>query len=452
METALLENPETINRGSQPGDAPGTANRKPGAMNTNPPQGGQDNHGQPPPRKGTRRALVFVVLAIGILFVGAGVWHLLGKTPTSATAAAPGAAPVPVTVQTIASRRLRLWNDFSGRLRAVNSADIRPEVSGRITEVRFQDGQSVRAGDVLVVIDPRIYEAAVARAEARVAAARATLQLTTSNETRDTALLKTRAISQREFDQTDSANNAATAALLGAQADLKTAQVDLDHAYVKAPISGRVSRAELTVGNLLQSGAGAPLLTSIVSEDGIYADFEVDEQTYLQTVRDAAVGNSQEGQIPVELVVPGDAEQVYRGFIQNFDNRLDPQSGTIRARARFDNAGATLVPGMFVSVRLASSRERDLMMVPDRAVGFDQSKKFVFVVSRENKVAYREVELGHEVSGQRVVQKGLEPGDRVIVDGVQRMRPEATVDPKEVEPATLAALNSGSVEQKEAMR
>ena len=357
-------------------------------------------------------------------------------------------------------RKLRLWSDFSGRLRAVNSAEIRPEVSGRITDVRFQDGQSVAAGDVLVVIDPRLYEAAVARAEARVAAARATLQLTTSNETRDTSLLRTRAISQREFDQTDSANNAAIAALLSAQADLKTALVDLDHAYVKAPISGRVSRAELTVGNLVQSGAGAPLLTSIVSEDGIYADFEVDEQTYLQTVRDAAVGNMQEGKIPVELVIQGDTEQRYRGFIQNFDNRLDAQSGTIRARARFDNAEAKLVPGMFVSVRLASSRERDLMMIPDRAIGFDQSKKFVFVVSRENKVAYREIEPGRELGGQRVVHKGLAPGDRVIVDGVQRVRPEATVDPKEIEPSALAAVDTeirtaladGHVTKKEAGR
>ena len=182
-----------------------------------------------------------------------------------------------------------------------------------------------------------------------------------------------------------------------AQADLKTAQVDVDHAYVKAPISGRVSRAELTVGNLVQSGAGAPLLTSIVSENGIYADFEVDEQTYLETIRDAANGNAQEARIPVEVVTPGDAGRSYKGFVQNFDNRLDAASGTIRARARFPNADGALVPGMFVSVRLASSRERDLLVIPDRAIGFDQSKKFVFVVSHANKALYREVELGHEL-------------------------------------------------------
>ena len=289
-----------------------------------------------PPQKSRKRRAAFGLVVVTGAIIGWIGWHILGQANGAAShdaAAAP--APVPVGVQTVASQTLRLWNDFSGRLRAVDSAEIRPEVSGRITEVRFQDGQSVRAGDILVVIDPRLYEAAVARAEARIAAAKATLQLTGSNETRDTALLKTKAISQREFDQTDSANNSANAELLTAQADLKTAQVDVDHAYVKAPISGRASRAELTVGNLVQSGAGAPLLLSIVSENGIYADFEVDEQTYLETIRDAASGNAQEAKIPVEVVTPGDAGRSYKGFVQNFDNRLDPTSGTIRARAKF---------------------------------------------------------------------------------------------------------------------
>ncbi len=188
------------------------------------------------------------------------------------------------------------------------------------------------------------------------------------------------------------------------------------------------------MGNLVQSGAGAPLLLSIVSESGIYADFEVDEQTYLATIRDAANGNAQEAKIPVEVVTPGDAGRTYRGFVQNFDNRLDPASGTIRARARFSNADRTLVPGMFVSVRLASSRERDLLVIADRAIGYDQSKKYVYVVSPANKVIYREVELGDELGGQRVVLKGLAPGDRIVVDGLQRVRADAVVAPKEVSP------------------
>ena len=192
------------------------------------------------------------------------------------------------------------------------------------------------------------------------------------------------------------------------------------------------------------SGAGAPLLTSVVSEDGIYADVEVDEQTYLESIRDAANGNAQEAKIPVEVVTPGDAGKTYKGFVQNFDNRLDPASGTIRARAKFPNTDGSLVPGMFISVRLASSRERDLLVISDRAIGYDQSKKYVFVVSPANKVIYREVELGHELGGQRVVLKGLASGDRIVVDGLQRVRADAAVVPKEVAPAAPAATDTAS--------
>lgn len=380
------------------------------------------------------------VLLVVMAVVGLAVWRGNARKNSAAAALAPDVAPVAVTVQTISSQKLRIWSDFSGRLRAVAAADIRPEVSGRITEVRFRDGQTVKAGDVLFVIDPRPFEAAAARARARIAAAEATLSFSKAELIRNTALLHTRAIAQREFDQTDSVSKSTAAELLAAEADLKTAEVDVDHAYVKAPISGRVSRAELTVGNLVQNGAGAPLLTSIVSEDGIYADFEVDEQTYLATIRDAAVGNAQESQIPVELATSDALGHVFRGFIQNFDNKLDASSGTIRARAKFDNADHALVPGMFVSVRLASSRERDLLVVPDRAIGFDQSKKFLFVVSPEGKVKYRDVELGHEFGGQRVVLKGLEAGERVIVDGLQRVRPDAAVQATEIPAERLAAV------------
>jgi len=390
------------------------------------------------PRKKGRFPVVPVLLAI-VALVGLAVWRGSARKNSVSLASAPGPAPTAVTVQTISAQKLRLWSDFSGRLRAVASADIRPEVSGRITEVRFQDGQSVKAGDILIVIDPRPFEAAAARARARIAAAEATLSFSKAELLRNTSLLHTRVIAQREFDQTDSLSKSTAAELLAAEADLKTAEVDVDHAYVKAPISGRMSRAELTVGNLVQNGPGAPLLTSVVSEDGIYADFEVDEQTYFATIRDAAVGNAQESQIPVELTTADATGRVYRGFIQNFDNKLDANSGTIRARARFDNAGHTLVPGMFVSVRLASSRERDLLVVPDRAIGFDQSKKFLFVVSRENKVKYRDVELGHEFGGQRVVLKGLEAGERVIVDGLQRVRPDAAVQATEIPAEQIAA-------------
>jgi multidrug efflux system membrane fusion protein len=201
---------------------------------------------------------------------------------------------------------------------------------------------------------------------------------------------------------------------------------------VTAPIGGRVSRAEITLGNVVQSGLNAPLLTSIVSQDGIYADFEVDEQTYLDTIRSAAIGNSQEQRIPVQLVAANDTGHVYNGFIQSFDNRIDAASGTIRARAKFANSDGALLPGMFVSVRLAASQDQNVLVVPNRALGFDQSKKFVYVVDADNKVNYRSVELGKSVDQGRVVESGLKPGDRVIVDGLQYVRPNDVVDAKEV--------------------
>ena len=244
-----------------------------------------------------RRFPLVVALLVGAVTAGAVIWHFVNRVEAPA---APLAAPAtPVSVETVEAQEMRLWNNFSGRLRAVNSAEIRPEVSGRITEVRLRDGQSLKTDEILFVIDPRPFEAAVARAQARIASANAALQFATAEQARNAALLKTHVIPERDYDQTDATKNVSAAGLLAAQADLKTAEIDLDHAYVKASISGRLSRAELTVGNLVGSGASAAVLASIVSEDGIYADFEVDEQTYLDTIRDAANGNVQEETIPV---------------------------------------------------------------------------------------------------------------------------------------------------------
>ena len=241
-------------------------------------------------------------------------------------------------------------------------------------------------------------------------------------------------MAQRAYDERANANRVADAAVKMAEAELKGAALDLEHAHVVAPISGRASRAEITLGNLVQAGPGAPLLTTIVSNDTVYADFEVDEQTYVESVRDATGGREGERRIPVQLTLAGDKSHVYQGTIYSFDNRIDAASGTIRARAKFDNADRALLPGMFVSVRLAEATERNELLIPDRALGFDQSKKFVYVVGADSKVAYREVELGKRVQAQRVVLKGLQAGERVIVDGVQHVRPNTVVAGKEAAP------------------
>jgi membrane fusion protein, multidrug efflux system len=356
---------------------------------------------------------------------------------TSATAAQ---SAMPVTVRTLAAQKVRVWSEFSGRLQAVDAAEIRPEVGGRITQVLFEDGQTVKAGDVLFVIDPRPYEAAVVRAEASLVSARANAEYARIERDRAATLITSHAVSQHDLDQRGNASRVADAAVQTAEADLQRAKLDLEHAHVLAPITGRASRPEITVGNLVQAGPNAPLLTTIVANDTIYAAFEVDEQTYVDSIRDTASGRDQERRIPVELSLPGDRSHVYRGTIYSFDNRIDVTSGTIRARARFDNTDGALLPGMFVSVKLAEGADRDELLVPDRAIGSDQSRKFVYVVAADNKVAYREVRLGKHVASQRVALEGLQAGDRVVVDGVQRLRPNTVVAAQEAAPNTEVAV------------
>jgi multidrug efflux system membrane fusion protein len=277
----------------------------------------------------------------------------------------------------------------------------------------------------------------VDRDSAAILSAKARLELAQLQETRMTKLMQTQAISQEEVDNANSQLDITKADVLTAEATLKQAQVDLDHCYVTAPISGRTSRAEVTLGNLVQTGSSAPLLTTIVSQDSIYADFDVDEQTYVNAIRAHAGNPTDEQKIPVALVVNGDTDHVYKGFIQNFDNQIDSSSGTIRARAKFDNADKALAPGMFVTVRLASSDMESVILVPERAISFDQNKKSVMVVDNTNHVVFKEVTLGRQVGSNRIVEHGLAPGDKVIVDGLQHIRPSDEVVPHEVS-ASLA--------------
>jgi len=364
-------------------------------------------------------------------FVVFGVWVIYHNNTAHANPPVMAAPAVPVSVITIKEGPVRTWSEFSGRTQAVDYAEIRPEVSGRITAIRFEDGQTVHAGDVLFVIDPRNYESAVAKAQADLDSALTDAKFARTQFDRARGLVNAQAIAQEIYDQRANADRMAQAALEAAKAELDRAKLDLDRAYVKAPITGRVSRAEITIGNLVNDGPTAPILTSIVSNDGIYADFEVDEQTYLQSIRTHSQRLEQERKIPVELTLDGD-DRVYKGTIYSFDNKIDTSSGTIRARAKFANEDGALVPGMFVSVKLSSSYEFNGILIPERAVSSDQSKKFVYVVDQDNKVVYRELELGQQTNGQRIVIAGLKIGDKVIVDGLQHVRPGSLVDAQDI--------------------
>ena len=346
--------------------------------------------------------------------------------------AAPAApAAVPVSVNVLAPRTVDPFAEFSGRIDPVDYAEIRPQVSGRITEIHFRDGQHVNAGDVLFVIDPRPYQAAVEKAEADLATATNNAKFAKIERDRGAQLVKSYTLSQETFDQRTNADDVGQAAVRSAKALLDAAQVNLDNAYIKAPISGRISRAEITVGNLVGSPTAAPpLLASIASDNGVYADFDVDEQTFLNVVRNYGQTATDQQKVPVELAISGDTGHVYRGNIDSFDNRISNATGTIRARARFANEDGSLIPGMFVSVRMGAGSLQAALTVPESAIGNDQSKRFVFVVGDDNKAQYRTVSLGPQVDGARVVTAGVQAGERVILDHLQRLAPGTPVAPQ----------------------
>ncbi|MCL2385886.1 MAG: efflux RND transporter periplasmic adaptor subunit [Alphaproteobacteria bacterium] len=355
----------------------------------------------------------------------AGAGFFITHSHRAAAAVAPPPA-MSVTALRVEPRAVHPFAQFSGRISAVNYAEIRPQVVGRITEIRFHDGQRVKAGDILFAIDPRPYEAAAAKAKSDLQSAINNAKEARLERERGERLVQAHALAEESYEQRINADDVAQAAVGSAQALLQQAQLNVDYAYIKAPISGRISRAEITQGNLVGSPTTAPpLLASIVSDDGVYADFEVDEATYLNNVRGEGAGRQQ--QVPVELQVEGDSGHIYHGTIESFDNHIDAGSGTIRARARFANEDGSLVPGMFVSVRMGSSELPNALLVPDRAIGNDQNKRFVFVVDRNSKAEYRPVTLGTEVDGQRVVTQGLKPGDDVVLDGLQRLGPGVVV-------------------------
>lgn len=382
----------------------------------------------------TKKAKKRIGLAsIGFFLVVIGFGLIANRADNAqANPAAEGAPPqaMPVTVEIIEKKPLRIWTSYSGRMAAVDYVELRPEVGGRIDEIKFEDGQLVNKGDVLFVIDPRPYEASVKQAEAALKSAKNQQELALKELKRAEDLLKTDAVPKRIYDERQSTAQISKNTVEEAQAQLTRAKIDLDHAYIKSPISGRISRPEITVGNVVQAGPGAPILTTIVSNEGIYADFEIDEQTYLRNIRGKTAATPEEGGIPVRLTVGGGGEISYEGYIHSFDNRINPSSGTIRARAYFDNADGALLPGMYASIRMGSPTAENVILLTDQAISTDQDRKFVYVANKEGKAEYREVKLGASVDGQHVIASGLQSGDAVIVDGIMKIRPDMPVAPQ----------------------
>lgn len=345
--------------------------------------------------------------------------------PPAAAAAPP---PPEVDVAPVVARTITDWQSYSGRLEAVERVEVRPQVSGAITAVHFRNGALVKQGDVLFTIDPRPHAAAVARAEAEVAAAQSAVRFTAADLDRAQRLVQGNAVSRQTLDEKESAARQAAANLKAAQAALDLARIDLEHTQVTAPIAGRVSRAEVTVGNVVAAGAAASPLTTLVSVSPIYAAFDVDEQTYLRhiaSVKDAA-------DVPVQLGLANESGYSRSGTVEHVDNRLDSVSGTIRVRAKFDNPDGMLVPGLYARIKVGGSTPHGALMVDERAINTDQDKKFVLVVGGDDTVQYRAIVPGPAQNGLRVVTSGLEAGERIVVNGVQHARPGARIAPKTV--------------------
>ena len=367
------------------------------------------------------------------LLAAAGTLLLTGSNDRArADAAAAKPAATPVSVAKVEERDATVWDEFSGRLEAVEQVEVRSRVAGAIQDIRFREGALVHKDDVLVLIDPALYAAEVARAEAQVSAAQARLVFTKSDYERGQQLTGSQTISQRDQDNRVNAYREAEANLKAAQATLKTAQLNLGYTEVRAPVTGRVGKREITVGNLIAAGPGSPLLTTIVSTSPIYASFNADEGVVLRALNalgeDAAA--SKTGRIPVKMGTATSDGLPYEGHMQLIDNQVDPRSGTVRVRAVFDNGDGHLLPGQFVRLAMGQPKTSRALTINERAVGTDQNKKYVMVVNKENKAEYREISLGAAIAGQRLVTAGLKPGEQIVVKGLQRVRPGATVAPE----------------------
>lgn len=369
-----------------------------------------------------RRASSPVLHSLLVAAAAAGLVTLAGCTGRAEAQGGPPPA-APVSVAPAVQRQVADAEEFSGRLEATEFVELRPRVGGTIEKVHFADGAFVKKGDLLFTIDPRPFEAEAARAQSQIAAAKARLELARTEQARAQKLLDQQAISRQEFDQLAAGTLTSTADLQAAEAALRVARLNVDFTQVRSPISGRASRALITTGNLVSEQS---VLTTIAGVGRIYAYFEGSEATFLR-LKATPAGEKAPS---VAMGLANEQGYPHKGQVDFVDNRLDPQTGAIRLRASFDNAKGQFVPGLAARLRMEGATPREVVMVAERAIGTDQTKKFVYVVGADNKPQFREVRLGALIEGMRVVQGGVKPGENVVVDGLQRVMPGMPVAPQ----------------------
>ena len=361
------------------------------------------------------------IIALALPLLAASV---LSACSQPAAQEAPPAGGPSVSVAAVLEKAITETQQFSGRLEAVDRVDIRPRVSGFISSINFKPGAEVKKGDILFVIDPRPYQAEASRAEAVALAAQAKADLAKVELDRAVKLVAEKAIAQREVEEKAASAKELEASARAAQAAYHSAKLNLDFTRVHAPINGRVSKAEVTSGNLVDANV---VLTSVVADNPIYASFDGDEDTFLNVGKLARKGEP----VAVRIGLANESGFPHEGKLEFVDNRIDPATGSVRMRALLNNADQALSPGLFARVQLEAGNGTDkagkAALINDRAVGTDQNRKFVYVVNAEGKAEYRPVKLGPMVDGLRVIRAGLQPGEKVVVNGLQRVRPGAPV-------------------------
>ena len=361
--------------------------------------------------------------------------------PEAASQAQAPAAPQ-VSVAQVVFEQITEWDEFTGRLQAPQSVNLVPRVSGYIEQIHFAEGALVQKGDLLVQIDPRPFAADVARLTAELKSAQSAATLADSEYQRAAKLSEQRAISAEMLDSRLARKQQTGAAVASVKAALQRAELDLSYTRITAPISGRVSYAQVTAGNFVN--AGQSQLTSLVSTDKMYAYFDVDEQSFLKYQRLTADGKRADTRDsaanPVYMALADGSSYQYSGSIDFVDNSINQQTGTIRVRASFDNADGSLLPGLFARIKLAGSSTYDGVLIDEKAVGTDLNNKFVLVVNASNQLEYRAITLGEKVNGLRIVSSGLAATDRIVVNGLQRVRPSMQIEPKLVEMASSEQL------------
>jgi multidrug efflux system membrane fusion protein len=384
------------------------------------------------------------MLQVGMAAIGACAALAAGGCGNSGHGAQSAPPPPQVSVAKVLEKRVKDWDEFTGRLQAVETVEIRPRVSGYIDKVAFREGSQVKHGDLLFVIDPRPYQAETDRAAADLKRYKTSLELARIELARVQRLKDSGAVSQEELDERKSTVAQAEANSAGAASALEAATLNLNFTRVTSPITGRVSRAEVTRGNLVTGGTnGGTLLTSVVSMDPMYLYFEGDEQAYLrygQMARSGQRPSSRDAANPVRVGLANEEGFPHTGQVDFVDNQLNPQTGTIRARAVLDNKDGVYTPGMFARVQLLGSSEYSAILIDDRAVNTDQNQKYVFVLGANNQVEYRRIKLGRVIDGLRIVREGLKAGDVIVVNGAQRVHPGITVTPQTVTMGADAAV------------